>query len=106
MPPLIPAPEEKKQTAIKIAPKHITTIPQAKIAPAPVAPKVQIPLQQATRTNGTNGTSTTPLPFPLLILNGLPAAPNTQTAGSLNGVKKENGVSATVPNGKSILKLV
>lgn len=101
MPPLIPVlegPEERRQSAIKIAPKHMVTIPQAKIAPAPV-PKVQIPFQSTTRPNGTTGTTTAPLPFPLLILNGLPPGAGSQAIGT-STVKKETGFSGNTPNGK------
>lgn len=99
MPPLIPAPdEEKKPSPIKIAPNHMVTIPQPKIAPALVAPKLQIPLQPATRTNVTNNTNSAPLPFPLLILNGLPPASTIQPTGSAC-VKKEGGVTGNIPSG-------
>lgn len=99
MPPLIPAPDpdDKKNSAIKIAPKHVVTIPQPKPIPALVAPKVQIPLQPATRTNSTNNSNSAPLPFPLLILNGLP--PGTGGQIGSNAVKKEGGGSTNIPNG-------
>lgn len=98
MPPLIPAPDpdEKKHSSIKIAPKHIVTLPHAKPAPALIPPKVQIPLQSATRTNNTNNPNSAPLPFPLLILNGLPTAQGAQAVGS-NGVKKEIGLPSNTP---------
>ncbi|KAJ8940712.1 hypothetical protein NQ318_009115 [Aromia moschata] len=107
MPPLTPAPAPYDKPKDK---DDAGATDLVKIAPKPPPPKansnLQIPIQTGIRT--ANGI-TPPLPFPLLILKGLPnaAAPTAQSLQAIGATKKTAscaGAGTSQPDISSILK--
>ncbi|KAJ8981904.1 hypothetical protein NQ317_007296 [Molorchus minor] len=101
MPPLIPAPhisdnskdsknDRPDDSLVKIAPKPVKAAPPP--PPPPTSNNLQIPIQAGIR-NAANGV-TPSIPFPLLILNGLPNAATTAAQNAQNCGSAKKGATA------------